>query len=90
MTDHDALDKVLAALPDFLTPEEIAELLRVDRKAVYRWLDKGDLRGYKAEQKWRIARGDFERWLKLNSNASRSRNVATTPIPPDSSQTTPR
>lgn len=39
-----------------LTPQEVAELLRVDRQTVYRWLRQGDLQAIKIGGVWRVPR----------------------------------
>ncbi|WP_272999437.1 helix-turn-helix domain-containing protein [Hydrogenibacillus schlegelii] len=46
-----------------LTPEEVAERLRVTRRSVYEWLRTGRLRGLKAGTRWRIRPEDLERFL---------------------------
>jgi excisionase family DNA binding protein len=47
----------------FLTVSEVAKSLRVTRQAVYRWLEDGDLRGYKFGRVVRIPQSDFDRFL---------------------------
>jgi excisionase family DNA binding protein len=42
------------SFPKLYTPEEVAERLRVSRRAVYQWLTMGKLVGMKAGQGWRI------------------------------------
>ena len=45
-------------LPDllYLTPEEAAAILRVDRRTLYQWLREGKLVGVKFGSTWRINR----------------------------------
>jgi excisionase family DNA binding protein len=52
------------ALPTLYTPEEVAEKLRVSRRAVYQWLNSGKLDGLKAGQHWRVAEEDLTQFLK--------------------------
>lgn len=47
----------------FLTPEEIAEDLRVSLEAVYRWLRLGILPGKKFGSLWRIRTEDYEAFV---------------------------
>lgn len=53
-------------MPEWLTPEEVADELRVTRRAVYKWLNTGALKGAKAGHVWRIRREDLEAFLDLN------------------------
>jgi excisionase family DNA binding protein len=62
------------ALPTLYTPEEVAEKLRVSRRAVYQWLNSGKLNGLKAGQYWRVTEEDLTQYLqrhKQNSNEIR-------------------
>ena len=51
----------IAPLPRFLTPEEVADLLRVSRRTVYNWLRSGQLPALRIGKVWRIRREDIER-----------------------------
>ena len=42
--------------PMYLTPEEVAEILRVDRRTVYEWLRSGKLKAIRFGRTWRIPR----------------------------------
>lgn len=70
VTDHEqeALTAALQEFPTFLAPEEVAELLRVDKSAVYRWIAGGQLHAYKVGQKWRILKVDLTNWLAQQRN----------------------
>jgi excisionase family DNA binding protein len=48
----------------FVSPEEIAQHLRVTRRTVYRWIETGKLRAYKAGEHWRITERDLEDFLR--------------------------
>src|SRR5262245_51638064 len=52
----------------YLTPEEIAERLKVVPRTVYRWLTTGSLRGIKLGRIWRVAPTDLQRFLGSQSN----------------------
>jgi excisionase family DNA binding protein len=48
------------------TPEEVAETLRVTRRAVYDWLKTGRLRGLRAGNRWRIRAEDVEAFTQAD------------------------
>lgn len=48
----------------FVSPEAIARHLRVTRRTVYRWIEAGELRAYKAGKHWRITEHDLEDFLR--------------------------
>ena len=50
----------------FLTVNEIATALKVERSTVIRWIESGQLRAFKpgAGRFWRIRRADFQRFIK--------------------------
>ncbi len=55
----------------FLTPQEVADLLRVSVYTVRRWIKEGDLPAYKVGRGWRISEPDLGRWLgKHNRSAA--------------------
>ncbi len=45
------------------TPEEMAEKLKITRRTVYRWIEKGELKAFKAGKLWRITEEDLEEFL---------------------------
>ncbi|HEY8424605.1 MAG TPA: helix-turn-helix domain-containing protein [Limnochordales bacterium] len=53
-----------------LTPEEVADTLRVTRRTVYEWLRTGRLRGLKAGPFWRIRPEDLDRFLAGADNGT--------------------
>lgn len=56
--------------PEFLTPQEVAELLRVSVYTVRRWIKEGDLPAYKVGRSWRIDQEELERWLDAQRQGS--------------------
>jgi excisionase family DNA binding protein len=56
------------SFPNLYTPEEVAERLRVSRRAVYQWLTLGKLVGMKAGQGWRITEEALIDFMKQTSN----------------------
>jgi excisionase family DNA binding protein len=49
-----------------MTVEQLAELLQLSAKTLYRALERGELRGSKLGNRWRIRVGDAERWFDEN------------------------
>jgi excisionase family DNA binding protein len=60
------------SFPDLYTPEEVAERLRVSRRAVYQWLTLGKLVGMKAGQGWRITEEALIDFMKSNKEAGKN------------------
>ncbi len=50
-------------MENIYTPEEIAEKLKVSKVAVYKWLQNGDLKAFKAGKLWRVTREHLEEFL---------------------------
>lgn len=47
-----------------LTVKDVAALLRVDEKTVYRLAKKRELPGFKVAGAWRFKRDDIESWIE--------------------------
>jgi excisionase family DNA binding protein len=47
-----------------LTPEDVAELLKVDRETIYRMARRGELPAIKVARHWRFRAARIERWLR--------------------------
>ena len=56
-------------LKDIFTTTEIANICRVSRMTVNRWLKEGDLMGYKSTPKsnWRITKKDLKKFMQFNN-----------------------
>jgi excisionase family DNA binding protein len=52
-----------AGMPNFLTPEEVSDLLRVSVYSVRRWIKAGELPAYKVGRMWRIDKAELDAWL---------------------------
>lgn len=52
-----------------LTVKEVAALLRVDEKTVYRLVNKRELPGFKVAGAWRFKRDDIESWIEKQKAA---------------------
>ena len=68
----DGLAHLFSGLQTILTPEEVADLLRVNKQTLYRWLNEGTLPGHQVGNGWRIVRDDLHEWMRQGSNARRS------------------
>ena len=51
------------AIEPALTVRDIAVLLNVDEKTIYRLAQKGDLPGFKVSGSWRFQRPDLLAWI---------------------------
>ena len=50
-------------MQNIYTPEEVAKHLKASRRTVYRWIEKGELKAFKAGKLVRITRKDLEAFL---------------------------
>ena len=55
-----------------LTPEEVADVLKVSIYTVRRWINQRSLPAYKVGRSWRIEPAEFERWLQGNRQPDRA------------------
>jgi excisionase family DNA binding protein len=56
------------SLTEYLTPKEIAALLRVSPMTVYRMINDGEMRGIRVGgRSMRVARPDFEAYLAASA-----------------------
>ena len=51
----------------FLTPEEIAQSLKVDEIDVLNWLEKGDMNGIKIGTIWRVREDQFDEFINAKA-----------------------
>lgn len=52
-----------------LTVKEVAGLLSVDPKTVYRLAQKGELPGFKVAGSWRFLKDDIDSWIEGQKSA---------------------
>jgi excisionase family DNA binding protein len=57
----------------FLTPQEIADRLRVSVYTVRRWIKEGHLPAYKVGRGWRISESAIDDWLERHHSAAVTR-----------------
>ncbi|HLW59347.1 MAG TPA: helix-turn-helix domain-containing protein, partial [bacterium] len=58
----------------FLTPQEVAELLRVSAAAIHRLLRRGELPSVRVGRAWRVDEAELQRWLRRHSSIVRGRD----------------
>lgn len=59
--------------PRFLTPEEVAAVLRVSPEAIRRLLKRGEIPAIRIGRAWRVEENELQRWLaRRRSRADRS------------------
>jgi putative excisionase len=64
----DYLDLFFEQAPALMTIEEVAKLMRVNKTAVYDWVDKGQVPAYKVGGSWRILRDELKTTVRRSSN----------------------
>lgn len=62
------LDELFANLPKRLDVQEVADLLGMHTKGVYRWLQTGVIPAYKVGSTWLILRDELKDTLAQGSN----------------------
>lgn len=58
-----------------LTVQQVAEILSVNERTVYRMVSKGELPGFRVAGSWRFLREDLEAWIAEQKAAARSGEV---------------
>ena len=48
----------------YLSVKQMAEILQVSRRTIYRMIDSGKLPAYKLDRDWRIAKEDIDQFLE--------------------------
>lgn len=67
----DGLDKLFAQRTEVLTVQEVADLLRMNKAGVYKWLKEGVIPGYHRGRSWFVVRDEFKEWMRQGSNQAR-------------------
>jgi excisionase family DNA binding protein len=57
-----------------MTVRDVAALLNVDEKTIYRLVTKGEIPGFKVLGSWRFQRHDLEVWIDDQKQAARAPN----------------
>jgi len=58
-----------------LTVQQVAEILSVNERTVYRMVSKGELPGFRVAGSWRFLSEDLEAWIAEQKAAVRSGGV---------------
>lgn len=62
------LDELFADLPIRLDVHQVAELLGITNKGVYKWISEGTIPAYKLGSSWMILRDELKDTLGAGSN----------------------
>jgi excisionase family DNA binding protein len=68
MMGNDTVRGLLREYANYLTPEEVAEVLGIGIGTVYRKLQSGDLAGFQLGRQWRVPPTEVEK-LKLREGS---------------------
>lgn len=49
---------------EFLTPKDVARILKVSYMTVYRWIQAGKLKAYQVEKQFRVKKTDFDEFVE--------------------------
>jgi len=49
---------------EFLTPKDIARILKVSYMSVYRWIKAGKLKAYQVEKQFRVKKTDLDLFVE--------------------------
>ena len=52
-----------SGLSEILTLDEVARYLKISKKTVYKLVNSGDLRAFKAGKHWRVRRVELGAWI---------------------------
>ena len=61
----------------FMTPSEVADLLKVSIYTVRRWINQRTIPAYKVGRGWRIETSEFKDWLKEQRGGQNNGDSAT-------------
>ena len=59
-----------------LTVREVADILSVDSKTIYRLAKRGELPGFKVAGSWRFMRVDIDKWIEMQKTGPCSERSA--------------
>ena len=57
---------VITMEEEFLTPKDIARILKVSYMSVYRWMKAGKLKAYQVEKQFRVKKTDLNHFVESN------------------------
>ena len=79
----DGLDNLFAQRTEVLTVQEVADLLRMNKAGVYKWLKEGVIPGYHRGRSWFVVRDELKEWMRLGSNQGRTTGPAPSEVGSD-------
>jgi excisionase family DNA binding protein len=72
LVDTPACEPIKTATPQYLTAEQVGELLQVSSRTVQRWaLEDASMPALRLGRTVRFPRAEFERWLERSTQGSR-------------------
>ncbi len=77
------LEEMFRGYPRVLTVPEVAELLRMTKTNIYRWLKDGTIPAYKLGSSWFIPRDGLREALEAGSNANPNNTKSLADLPLD-------
>ncbi len=57
----------------FLTVNEVADILRVSKLTIWRYIEAGKLPAYKVGRDWRVDESEFEKFLQTRRSVKEQR-----------------
>lgn len=79
------LDELFAGLPPQLDVSQVAELLGMTTKGIYRWINSGTIPAYKVGSTWFVLRDELRDTMAAGSNQAADEEAATQDEAPPSS-----
>jgi len=61
-----------------MTVQEVALLLNVDQKTIYRLVNKGEVPGFKVAGAWRFQRADIQEWINSQTRLALAKRKKST------------
>jgi excisionase family DNA binding protein len=61
-----------------MTVQEVALLLNVDQKTIYRLVNKGEVPGFKVAGAWRFQRADIQDWINSQTRLALAKRKKST------------
>jgi len=60
-----------------MTVRDVAVMLNVDEKTIYRLVTKGELPGFKVLGSWRFQKSDLDAWIEIQKIDARHTHTST-------------
>lgn len=56
------------------TPDEVANMMRVQRNTVMGWIASGEMKAFKTGGRWKITQGDIDEYIEAHRNQKKLRH----------------